>query len=91
MLYRGTAIHERPLTPDSPSRRQAPLISATFSRPVAESHFRSPHAAAATLYRQRLSPELLFMTFLETAAMNSPYQEAEAVLLADNWPSSPAA
>jgi hypothetical protein len=85
MLYRGAAFHDRPVTPDSPSRRQTPLISATFSRLVAESHFRSPNAAAAALYRQRLAPELLFMTFLETAAMNCQFREAEAVLLADGW------
>ena len=85
MLYRGTAFHDRPVTPDSPSRRQAPLISATFSRLVAESHFRSPNAAAAALYRQPLAPELLFMTFLETAGLNCQFREAEAVLLAEGW------
>src|SRR5215469_3632024 len=70
MLYRGVELHDRPAAADSPGRRQSPLISASFSREVAESHFRSPGAAAAALYRQPLAPERLFMTFLETAAMN---------------------
>ena len=81
-LYRGVALHDRPARADSPSRRQSPLISATFSREVAESHFRSPGAGAAVLYRRQLAPGWLFMTFLETAAMNRQFQEAEAVLLA---------
>jgi hypothetical protein len=83
MPYRGMAIHNRPETADSPGRRKSLLISASFSRQIAESHFRAPNAAAAALYRQRLVPERLFMTFLETAAMNRQFREAEAVLLAD--------
>jgi hypothetical protein len=80
-LYRGMAMHDRPETADSAGRRSSPLVSASFSRPIAESHFSAPGAAAAALYRQRLVPERLFMTFLETAAMNSQFLEAEAVLL----------
>ena len=57
-LYRGVALHDRPATADSPSRRQSPLISATFSREVAESHFRSPGADAAVLYRRRARPRM---------------------------------
>ena len=64
---------------------RSPLISASFSRAVADSHFQSSGAAAAALYRQRLAPERLFMTFLETAAMNRQFREAEAVLLAGSW------
>jgi hypothetical protein len=80
-LYRGMAIHDRPDTADSAGRRSSPLISASFSRQIAESHFSAANAAAAALYRQRLVPERLFMTFLETAAMNRQFLEAEAVLL----------
>jgi hypothetical protein len=38
-LYRGMAIQARPETADSPGRRNSPLISASFSRQIAESHF----------------------------------------------------
>ena len=91
MLYRGMAFHDRPASADSPSRRETPLISASFSHLVAESHFHSPNATAAALYRQQLAPERLFMTFLETAAMNSQFREAEAVLLTDGWYRKPVA
>jgi hypothetical protein len=82
MLYRGTTIHDRPSAADTAPGRESPLVSATFSRPVAESHFGSPDARGAALYRQRLAPARLFATFLETAAMNRQFPEAEAVLLA---------
>lgn len=91
MLYRGAAFQDWPATADSRPRRVTPLISASFSRQVAESHFSSPGAAAAALYRQPLAPGRLFMTFLETAAMNSQFREAEAVLLTDSWYREPAA
>jgi hypothetical protein len=68
-----------------PGRGQSPLISASLSRAVADSHFRSPGAAAAVLYRQLLAPERILMTFLETAAMSRQFREAEAVLLAGGW------
>jgi hypothetical protein len=82
MLYRGMAIQDHSATAGSPGRRESPLISASFSRRVAESHFGWPGAEAAVLYRQRLAPERLLATFLETAAMNRQLREAEAVLLA---------
>jgi hypothetical protein len=85
MLYRGVELRDRPAAADNPGRRQSPLISASFSREVADSHFQSSGAAAAALYRQPLAPERLFMTFLETAAMNRQFQEAEVVLLARGW------
>jgi hypothetical protein len=91
MLYRGVELHDRPAAADSPGRRQSPLISASFSREVAESHFRSPGAAAAALYRQPLAPERILMTFLETAAMSRQFREAEAVLLARGWDLAPPA
>lgn len=80
-LYRGVATQA-----GAAGRRRrgvSPLVSASFSRRVAESHFGSPAAVAGALYRQLLRPERLFMTFIETRAMNGRYQEAEALLLAD--------
>jgi hypothetical protein len=53
------------------------------TRPLAESHFNSERAGLAALLRRRLPIERLFMTFLETAAMNTKYLEAEAILFAD--------
>jgi hypothetical protein len=35
------------------------------------------------MWRQIVSPDRLFMTFLETAAMNRQFKEAEAVLIGD--------
>ena len=64
-------------------REQSPLVSASFSRRVAEGHFNSSNVVAGALYRQRLQPDRLFMTFLETKAMNGIYKEAEALLIAD--------
>jgi hypothetical protein len=37
----------------------------------------------AAMWRQRLTVERVFMTFLETAALNERFLEAEAVLIAD--------
>jgi hypothetical protein len=61
--------------------RPASLVSATFSAAVADSHFEA--AARAVGWRQVLGLDRLLMTFLETPALNAPYREAEAVLLAD--------
>jgi len=78
-LYRGAAYHTPPA-----SQRSGSFISATFSRAVAESHFEGgPSTRAAVLWRQPLPLERLFMTFLETRAMNDRYREAEAVLIGD--------
>jgi hypothetical protein len=79
MIYRGIGLQGRaglrgPATP---------LVSATFSRPLAETHFNSERADLAALLRRRLPIERLFMTFLETAEMNTKYLEAEAILFAD--------
>lgn len=65
---------------------QLPVVSASLSHQVAESHFGSGRAIAGALYRQPLEPGRVFMTFLETAAMNRQYAEAEAVLLAGRGP-----
>ena len=59
------------------------LLSATFRRELAEAHFDARPTAAGMLVRQPVPIERLVMTYLETAAMNAPYQEAEALLLAD--------
>jgi len=81
-LYRGTA-----LAGSVEARRAPSLIAATFSRDVATSHFDSD-TDAALLARQRVPVSRLLMTFLETAAMNGRYREAEAVLIGD--PDNPA-
>jgi hypothetical protein len=64
----------------------ASLVSSTFSASVAASHFAA--AATAVQWRQVLGLDRLLMTFLETRALNAPYREAEAILLAD--PGNPA-
>jgi hypothetical protein len=77
MLYRGIGLPGRaPL-----AVRTDTLISATFARPVAESHFNGVRSDAAALLRCRLPADRLLFTFLETAAMNRQFLEAEAVLL----------
>jgi hypothetical protein len=76
-LYRGMAV-DGPLKPP----RLAPLIASTFSREVATSHFEST-TPTAVLTRQRVPAARLFMTFLETRAMNDRYNEAEAVLIGE--------
>ena len=78
-LYRGLAAEE-PITPSQP----ASFVSATFDRRVAEAHFAGgPKTVAAALYRRAVPVERLFMTYLETEAMNRQFKEAEAVLLGD--------
>lgn len=79
MLYRAAATDGafQPLRP-------ATFISATFSREVADAHFRGgPATRVAVLWRQRVPVERALMTFLETQAMNQRFREAETVLLAD--------
>lgn len=76
MVYRGIGLRaQEELKP-----RVIPLISATFSRAIAESHFDSERPDIAALLRRRLPVERLYMTFLETPAMNRQYLEADAVL-----------
>jgi hypothetical protein len=58
------------------------IVSATFSRAVADSHFEGgPTTTAALLLRQSLPVERLLMTFMETRAMNDRFREAEALLI----------
>jgi hypothetical protein len=85
-MYRGVGLGDAAAHPDGGGGRKMPLVSASFSRRVAESHFGSAGAAAGALYRQRLQPGRLFMTFLETGAMTRQYREAEAVLLRGSGP-----
>lgn len=60
------------------------FVSATFDRAVAESLFDAgPATRVAALYRQDVPIGRLFMTYVETRAMNRRFHEAEAILLAD--------
>ncbi len=78
-LYRAAAT-EGPL----PARGASSFVSCTFSSAVAEAHFAGgPSTTCAVIWRQTVSPDRLFMTFLETAAMNRQFKEAEAVLIGD--------
>jgi hypothetical protein len=79
VLFRAAAT-EGPLPPE----RSRSFVSATFAREVAEAHFAGgPRTEVAVMWRQKVPPERVFMTFLETAAMNARYKEAEAILIAD--------
>ena len=78
-LYRAAAT-DTPLASPSPSA----LVSATFSKDVADAHFEGGHATqTAVLWRQVLPIDRLLLSFLETRAMNERFHEAEALLLAD--------
>ncbi|MGZ4229894.1 MAG: hypothetical protein ACXVVQ_00525 [Solirubrobacteraceae bacterium] len=78
-LYRAAAT-EGPL----PSRSPASFVSCTFASAVAAAHFAGgPLTTCAVVWRQVVEPERLLMTFLETAAMNQQFKEAEAVLIGD--------
>jgi hypothetical protein len=78
-LYRAAAVDGA-----LPPARPKSLISATFSRAVADAHFEGGAATTvAVLWRQVVGLERLLMTFLETRAMNARFREAEAVLLVD--------
>jgi len=76
-LFRGTAVDRSPAL-----RRGRSFVAATFSSAVAMAHLESA-AEVTILARQRVLPSRLFMTFLETRAMNDRYLEAEAVLIGD--------
>jgi hypothetical protein len=71
------------------SSRPASFVSCTFSEPIADAHFAGGTTTqTAVKWRQAVDPHRLLMTFLETAAFNDRFKEAEAVLLGD--PSNPA-
>jgi hypothetical protein len=79
VLYRGAAVDG-----SWPERAPASFTSATFSAEVATEHFAGgPATHTAVLWRQRMPIARLFMTFLETRAMNGAFHEAEAVLIGD--------
>lgn len=76
-LYRGLNT-TRAVEPP----RNMTFISATFDRAVAESHYNvGEDSATRALLRQSAPSERVFMTYLETGAMNERYLEAEAALL----------
>ena len=78
-LYRASAA-DAPLSPP----RAGSLVSATFSAAVAQAHYEGgPSTVAAAMWRQRVPVGRVFMSFLETAAMNEQFLEAEAVLIGD--------
>jgi hypothetical protein len=78
-LYRAAATEAPP-----PPERPRSFVSATFSREVADAHFAGgPKTQAAVIWRQAVPLERLLMTFLETAAMNIRFKEAEAIVIAD--------
>jgi hypothetical protein len=64
-------------------RPAGPFVSATFHRPIAEAQAAlGPHRSAGVLISQRVTIDRLVMTYHETTAMNGPFREAEAVVLA---------
>jgi len=79
VLYRAVSS-SGPLEPGRPHT----FVSATFALEVAMSLFGPAwDGRAARLDRQTVPVERLFMTHLETGAMNRQFREAEAILLAD--------
>jgi hypothetical protein len=79
-LFRGLNVAAGPLPEPQPSS----FVSASLSMDVAIAHFRAgPPTSTAALFRQPLPHDRLVMTFVETAAMNRTYREAEAVLIGD--------
>lgn len=79
VLFRGMSTEGKWL-----KKRRTTLSSWTFSKKIAES-FARPTAPGQTRKSSMIERSVpiynLFMTFLETKAMNHPYQEAEAVIL----------
>jgi hypothetical protein len=64
-------------------RPTGPFVSATFHRPIADAQAAlGPHRSAGVLISQRITIDRVVMTFYETTAMNEPFREAEAVVLA---------
>ena len=72
-----------------PRRRETALVSASFRMDIVqEMSGWADLQRTVALYRQAVPVERVFMTYLETEALNRPFREAETVLLAD--PSNPA-
>ena len=80
VLYRMESC-EGPLRP---RRWDTALVSASFRMDIVQemSGWADP-ARTVAIYRQAVPIQRVLMTYLETEAMNHPYREAEAVLLAD--------
>ena len=83
-LWRGVATHARLET-----ERERTFTSTSFSREVARSLVEAGADGSDTrLVRHSVGPERVFMSYLETRAMNAQFLEAEAVLLSspgDGW------
>ncbi|MDP6944101.1 MAG: hypothetical protein QF464_08135 [Myxococcota bacterium] len=79
LLWRGLSTPGELLPPFNRT-----FVSTSFLREVAESLFRgAEETRVALLMRQWVPVERLFMTSMETEAMNRQYLEAEAVLFFD--------
>ena len=85
VLWRGLSA-ETPLQLD----QHRTFVSTSFAEVVARSHFDdSAGRPTRVLMCQSVPVDRLFMTYLETGAMNDRFLEAEAVLIAhdhDGWP-----
>lgn len=84
-LWRGLS------TPSRLRRREGrTFVSTSFAEAVSRSHYQAGGPGRTRVLVSRLVPvDRLFMTYLETAAMNDRFREAEAVVLdvpADRWP-----
>jgi hypothetical protein len=80
VLFRGRGVDAVPAA----AIRPASFVSASLSLDVALAHFQGRPAQTSTvLFRRPVPRERLVMTFVETAAMNHHFREAEAVLVAD--------
>ncbi len=73
-LYRGVATEGRMAPP-----RNNSFVSTSLSREVADAFFSG--GATSALFRQSVPIERVFMTYLETEAMNLQYKEAEVIVL----------
>jgi hypothetical protein len=84
-LWRGASFAGR-----LEARPGRTFVSTSFDTAVARSHFEDGAADwTHVLVRQDVPVGRVFMTYLETAAMNGVFLEAEAVVLArphDGWP-----
>jgi hypothetical protein len=82
-LWRGFATDTR-----RQRREGRTFVSTSFAAAVARSHY-GDKGSLRGLMRRDVPVERLFMTYLETAAMNTTFLEAEAVLLEhhdERWP-----
>ena len=77
VLFRGFSTEG---TAEPP--RNDTFVSATFCEDVARSHFEGgSERSTRALFRRPVPIRRIFMTYLETEAMNRSFREAEAVLL----------